>query len=156
MQQVGSSCGAISPFCWAEVNGVSYWMSQTAFYVFDGSVKKLDCSVQNFVFDDLDITSQVQVYAGINVDFNEVTWFYPSKGSQVINRSVTYNYLEDIWYTNTGFARTAWSDRGVYANPFASRYYPNDLPTNETIRGCLLYTSPSPRDLVISRMPSSA
>ena len=135
LQQVGSSCGAISPFCWAEVNGVSYWMSQTAFYVFDGSVKKLECSVQNFIFEDLDTTSQVQTYAGINVDFNEVTWFYPSKGSQVINRSVTYNYLEDIWYTNTGFARTAWSDRGVYANPFASRYYPNDLPTNETIRG---------------------
>ena len=135
LQQVGSSCGAISPFCWAEVNGVSYWMSQTAFYIFDGSVKKLDCTVQSFVFDDLDTTAQVQVYAGINVDFNEVTWFYPSKGSSAINRSVTYNYLEDVWYTNTGFARTAWSDRGVYANPFASRYYPNDLPTNETIRG---------------------
>jgi len=135
IQQVGSSCGAVSPFCWAEVNGVSYWMSQTAFYIFDGSVKKLDCTVQSYVFDDLDTTSQVQVYAGINVDFNEVTWFYPSKGSTVINRSVTYNYLEDVWYTNTGFARTAWSDRGVYSNPFASRYYPNDLPTNETIRG---------------------
>ena len=135
IQQVGSSCGAVSPFCWAEVNGVSYWMSQTAFYIFDGSVKKLDCTVQSYVFDDLDTTSQVQVYAGINVDFNEVTWFYPSKGSNVINRSVTYNYLEDVWYTNTGFARTAWSDRGVYSNPFASRYYPNDLPTNETIRG---------------------
>ena len=135
LQQVGSSCGAVSPFCWAEVNGVSYWMSQTAFYIFDGSVKKLDCTVQSYVFDDLDTTSQVQVYAGINVDFNEVTWFYPSKGSNVINRSVTYNYLEDVWYTNTGFARTAWSDRGVYSNPFASRYYPNDLPTNETIRG---------------------
>ena len=27
---------------------------------------------------------------------------------------------------------------------------------NEEIQGCLLYTSPSPRDLVISRMPSSA
>ena len=135
LQQVGSSCGAVSPFCWAEVNGVSYWMSQTAFYIFDGSVKKLDCTVQSYVFDDLDTTSQVQVYAGINVDFNEVTWFYPSKGSTVINRSVTYNYLEDVWYTNTGFARTAWSDRGVYSNPFASRYYPNDLPTNETIRG---------------------
>ena len=135
LQQVGSSCGAVSPFCWAEVNGVSYWMSQTAFYIFDGSVKKLDCTVQSYVFDDLDTTSQVQVYAGINVDFNEVTWFYPSKGSNVINRSVTYNYLEDVWYTNTGFARTAWSDRGVYSNPFASRYYPNELPTNETIRG---------------------
>ena len=133
--QVGSSCGAISPFCWAEVNGVSYWMSQTAFYIFDGSVKKLECSVQNYVFEDLNTTAQVQIFCGLNVDFNEVTWFYPSAGSQTLDRSVTYNYLEKIWYTNTGFARTGWSDRGVFPNPFAAKFLPNDTPTNDAIRG---------------------
>ena len=30
------------------------------------------------------------------------------------------------------------------------------LPTLEKIRTCLLYTSPSPRDATLSRMPSSA
>ena len=30
------------------------------------------------------------------------------------------------------------------------------LFTNESIKACLLYTSPSPRDLSTSRMPSSA
>ena len=104
LQQVGSSCGAISPFCWAEVNGVTYWMSQTAFYMFDGSVKKLDCSVQDFVFAMLVHHHKYKLYAGINVDFNEVTWFYPSEGSDYLDRSVTYNYLEQVWYTNTGFS----------------------------------------------------
>ena len=32
----------------------------------------------------------------------------------------------------------------------------NEVPTNNTIIGCLLYTSPSPRDKRQSRMPSSA
>ena len=32
--------------------------------------------------------------------------------------------------------------------------YPDDNP--KTIYGCLLYTSPSPRDGLLSRMPSSA
>ena len=32
----------------------------------------------------------------------------------------------------------------------------NDNVNNELIRNCLLYTSPSPRDLYRSRMPSSA
>ena len=31
-----------------------------------------------------------------------------------------------------------------------------DLESVDNIRGCLLYTSPSPRDATLSRMPSSA
>ena len=32
----------------------------------------------------------------------------------------------------------------------------NDIPANGGTLGCLLYTSPSPRDVEESRMPSSA
>ena len=135
LQQVGSSCGAISPFCWAEINGVTFWMSQTAFYRFDGTVKKLDCTVQDFVFGDVSPSSQVQTFCGVNVDFNEVTWFYPSNGADYIDRSVTYNYLEDVWYTNAGFSRTAWTDRGVFANPYGSSYSTSTPANNETILG---------------------
>jgi hypothetical protein len=135
LQQVGSSCGAISPFCYAEVNGVTFWMSQTAFYMFDGSVKKLECSVQDFVFSNVSASAQVQTYCGLNVDFNEVTWFYPSDGSDYLDRSVTYNYLEKVWYTNSGFSRTAWTDRGVFANPYASSYSTSTLGNNETVLG---------------------
>ena len=39
----------------------------------------------------------------------------------------------------------------------SSRKKPNyKLKLNDLIRICLLYTSPSPRDLAVSRMPSSA
>ena len=135
LQQVGANCGAVSPNCVVDVNGSTFWMSQTAFYMFDGAIKKLDCSVQDFVFDDIDGVAQGQVAAAVNTDFNEVTWFYPSKNSTFLNRAVTYNYLENIWYNNTGFARTAWIDRGVYNNPYAPNYEPTALPNNETIMG---------------------
>ena len=135
LQQVGANCGAVSPNCVVDVNGSTFWMSQTAFYIFDGAIKKLDCSVQDFVFDDIDGTAQGQVATAVNTDFNEVTWFYPSNGSTFLDRSVTYNYLENIWYNNTGFARTAWIDRGVYNNPYAPNYEPTALPNNETIMG---------------------
>lgn len=135
LQQVGANCGAVSPNCVVDVNGVTFWMSQTAFYMFDGAIKKLDCSVQDFVFDDIDGVAQGQVAAAVNTDFNEVTWFYPSKNSTFLNRAVTYNYLENIWYNNTGFARTAWIDRGVYNNPYAPNYEPTALPNSEVIMG---------------------
>ena len=135
LQQVGANCGAVSPNAVVDVNGATFWMSQTAFYMFDGAIKKLDCSVQDFVFDNIDGTSQGQVAAAVNTDFNEVTWFYPSSGSTSLDRSVTYNYLEGIWYNNTGFARTAWVDRGVYNAPYAPKYSATVLPDNEVIMG---------------------
>ena len=56
--------------------------------MFDGAIKKIPCTVQDFVFDDIDNVAQGQVAAGVNTDFNEVTWFYPSSGSNFINKSV--------------------------------------------------------------------
>ena len=43
----------------------------------------------------------------------------------------------------------------VFAEP-ASKDDIDPIETNEWIESCLLYTSPSPRDLSTSRMPSSA
>ena len=37
-----------------------------------------------------------------------------------------------------------------------SKTYPILLQEDNKIRSCLLYTSPSPRDATLSRMPSSA
>ena len=135
LNQIGANCGAISASCVADVNGVTFWMSQTAFYQFDGAIKKLDCTVQDFVFDDINSTANGQVSVAVNTDFNEVTWFYASASSDFLDRSVTYNYLEGVWYTNDGFVRTSWVDRGVYALPYATYYDSASTPNNETILG---------------------
>ena len=135
LNQIGANCGAISPNSVADVNGVTFWMSQTAFYQFDGAIKKLDCTVQDFVFDDINSTANGQVSIAVNTDFNEVTWFYASASSDFLNRSVTYNYLEGVWYTNSGFVRSSWVDRGVYPLPYATYYDATSIPNNETILG---------------------
>tara|TARA_R110000796_G_scaffold118635_1_gene232394 strand:+ start:85 stop:1119 length:1035 start_codon:yes stop_codon:yes gene_type:complete len=134
LTQLAANCGAVSAHCAVDVNGVTFWMSQQAFYMFDGSVKKMPCTVQDYVFDDFSITQQQLVYAGINTDFNEVTWFYASEDSGFIDRCVTFNYLENVWYTNS-LARSTWLDRGVYQLPYATEYEPTSLGTTPTILG---------------------
>jgi len=129
-QQLGSNCGIIGPHASADVNGVAYWMSKDAFFVFDGTVKKLACSVQDFVFEDLNIAQASLVNVGINTQFNEVTWYYPTLNSDRINRYVTYNYLENVWSIGT-MARTAWHDTGTFDRPIATEYLP--LDTEATI-----------------------
>ncbi len=123
-QQLGANCGCIGPHASADVNGVSYWMSKDAFYVFDGTVKKMPCTVQDYVFKDMNIVEAAKTHVGINTQFNEVTWWYCSLGQNYINRFVTYNYLEDVWSVGT-LSRTTWQDLGTYDKPVAMDFDPN-------------------------------
>jgi len=122
-QQLGANCGIIGPHACADVNGVAYWMSKDAFFVFDGTVKKIPSSVQDYVFEDINIAQSFAINVGINTQFNEVTWFYPTLNSTYINRFVTYNYLENVWSIGT-MARTAWTDIGSFDKPLATKYDP--------------------------------
>jgi len=134
-QQLGANCGLIAPHASADVNGVAYWMSKDAFFVFDGTVKKLPCSVQDYVFQDLNQIQAEKVHVGINTQFNEVTWWYCTANSNYIDRFVTYNYLENVWSVGT-MPRTAWQDLGVYPKPLATTYDPTGTQsTISTING---------------------
>jgi hypothetical protein len=134
-QQLGANCGCLGPHAALDVNGVAFWMGPEAFYVFDGTVKKLPCTVQDYVFKDLDLTQKQKFHAGVNSQFNEVTWWYCSVGETYIDRFVTFNYLENVWSTGS-MARTAWCDIGTYARPVATTYLENsNAATISTIYG---------------------
>ena len=125
-QQLGTNCGTVSNNGTADVNGVAYWMSSDSFFVFDGTVKKLPCSVQDSVFQNYNYTQRSLVYCGLNTEFNEVTWFYPTASSSVIDAYVSYNYLENCWYQGT-MARTTWRDKGTYELPIATEWAPTSV-----------------------------
>jgi hypothetical protein len=134
-QQLGTNCGCIGPHAAADVNGLAFWMGTEAFYVFDGTVKKMPCTVQDFVFKDINLTQGTKTHVGVNSQFNEVTWWYCSFTSDFIDRFVTYNYLENTWHVGT-MPRTAWVDIGTYAKPLAAEYLPeNTEDTISTIYG---------------------
>ena len=123
-KQIGTNCGTLSAHSAVEAENVVYWMSDGAFYLFDGVVKEIPCSVQDYVFQDLNEDEHSIIYAGVNLDFSEVNWFYASGSSTAINRVVTYNYLERVWTIGT-LARTTWASKDVFANPLATKYMPN-------------------------------
>jgi len=123
-QQLGANCGCIGPHAAVDVNGLAFWMGTEAFYLFDGTVKKLPCTVQDYVFKDLNQVQKTKVHVGLNSQFNEVTWWYCSVTSDFIDRCVTYNYLENTWAIGT-MARTSWVDLSAYPKPLASKYEPD-------------------------------
>jgi len=103
--------------------------------MFDGSVKKIPCSVQDHVFDNINANAKQDVFCAANADFNEVMWFYPSSGSDQIDRVVIFNYAENLWYVGT-LARSSWADSGVYPVPYAAEFEAEDTTASiSTING---------------------
>ena len=142
IQQVGSNCGLIGQHALVYVDGAVYWMGESGgFFVFDGTVKRLPCSVEDFVFtdvnsDDLGINydSGEIVYSNYNSLFTEINWFYPKAGSNSVDRCVTYNYREDVW-TTSSLARTTYADKYLFDKPIATEFASSTTPTFPTIQG---------------------
>ena len=143
-EQVGTNCGLIGKNAAIEIDGVAYWMGNNGFFSFDGTVNTLPCSVEDYVYDDVDTTKGQQVNAGINNLFTEVTWWYPSSGSEFNNRYVVYNYGQNNaqlpmgnWYTgtNTNSIRTTWIDSLVYPKPYATAFNSSNTGTFPVVQG---------------------
>ena len=134
LRQLGANCGLIAQHAAIEVNGRAYWMSDNSFYMYDGVVKKMPCSVQDYVFDDLSYTNRNDIACGINTAFNEIIWYYPSANATAIDRGVAYNYLEGTWYT-VNIGRTTWLGAYVFENPIATEYDASVTANVSTILG---------------------
>jgi len=125
--QVGTNCGLAGQNACVEVDGSAYWMSKNGFFRFAGKLESLPCLVEDFVYDNINLTSGNQlVSAGLNNLFGEVTWFYPSATSDVVDKMVTYNYFDSspqrpVWSVGT-LARTMWRDSAVFGLPHALSY----------------------------------
>ena len=96
-----------------------FWMGNNEFYVYNGAVQKIPCTLRDFVFSDFNNLQAEKVFAGVNSSFSEIWWFYPSADSNEINKYVIYNYQQQIWYFGS-LQRTAWLDRGVNELPTAA------------------------------------
>jgi hypothetical protein len=133
-EQVGTNCGLIGKNAAVEIDGVAFWLSPKGFFMFDGTVKTLPCSVEDFVYDNIDTTKGQQVFAGINNLYTEVIWYYPSANSDYNDKYVIYNYTDKVWYTGTE-ARTTWIDAEIYAKPFATKFTSNASGTFPVVVG---------------------
>jgi len=129
-QQAGTNCGLIGKNAAVEVDGSAYWMSENGFFNYDGQLKSMPCLVEDFVYDSLNSVPRDLFNAGVNNLFGEINWFYCSANSNVVDRVVTYNYLDSsrerpIW-TVGSLDRTAWQDSAVYDKPHATYFDATD------------------------------
>ena len=119
LQQLASNITIMSPNAAVATEDVVFWMGIDNFYVYAGQTQQLPCTVKDKVFLDFNFEQADKVVSGINSEFSEVFWFYPSAGSSDNDKYVVYNYGEKVWYFGS-LARSAWIDRGVRTYPIAA------------------------------------
>ena len=124
--QVGTNCGLIGQNAAIEVDGAAYWFSENGFFKYSGNLESMICLVEDFVFTNLNTTASQLINAGLNNLFGEITWFYCSEGSTILDRCVTYNYFDStpqrpVWTTGT-LARGTWKDSAIFGLPHATEY----------------------------------
>ena len=144
--QVGTNCGLIGQNAAVEVDGAAYWFSENGFFRYAGALQSLPCLVEDFVFNDLNTTANQLINAGLNNLFGEINWFYCSSGATVVDRVVTFNYVEStgqrpIWTTGT-LDRTTWQDSAVFGLPHATDYDADSNNSYDVVGntdGCTIY-----------------
>ena len=133
-----------------------FWMGLDNFYVYTGQTQQLACSVKDKVFNDFNLTQKDKIVSGVNSEFSEVIWYYPSESNSIANggngdndKYVVYNYAEKVWYYGN-LSRTAWIDRGIKSFPIgaSSNYlYNHELGFDDDGSPMTSYIESAPMDI---------
>ena len=122
---LGVNCGAVAKNGAISVDGTVYWIGKSNFFLYNGAIQELPCTVQYFVFDRMQKVYFDKIFVGQNKKFNEITWFYVSNDNSAGTTNpepdsyVTYNYAENVWTVGT-LDRNVWVDAQGFRNvPFA-------------------------------------
>jgi len=135
-RQLGTNCGMIGPHAGVDYNGTPIWMGYENFYAYDGQVRNLPATIRRYVFDNLNIDQKDKIYAGINSEFKEIMWLYPSTDSDECDSYVLYSPEENYWTYGSCFW-TTFADRTIFGNT---------ITTGATVSGSNLYNN-EPTDI---------
>ena len=154
-QVLMDNISVMSPNSMITVNNVTYWMGKDRFYMYNGTVSTLPCTLKQYIFDDINQDQAYQVTCGSNEGFNEVWWFYVSEDTSatIIDKYVVYNYLEQVWYYGT-MNRSAWYQTGTVQFPIAATQATTALVTGSISGNVLTVTSVTVGALAVGQVIS--
>lgn len=113
---IGQNTDIVGQNARGALGDVVMWMGKDAFYMYDGRIRIVPCSVWSKVFNDFNKSQAQKVFAGVNSTYGEITFYYPSLNSTENDRYVTYSTIENAWTFGT-LARTAWTDHSLFSYP---------------------------------------
>ena len=118
---LSNNISIIGPNAIGAANNIVYWMGADKFYVYTGRVETLPCALRQYVYGDINLQQNYQVFCGSNEGYSEIWWYYCSANSTTVDRYVIYNYLDKVWYYGN-LNRSAWLDSPLREYPMGATY----------------------------------
>lgn len=113
---VSNALSIVGPYAAINARNSVYWMDENQFFLYNGTVLPLECTVREYVFGDFNFSQRYKVFALLVSEFNEIWWLYPSANSNSCDRYVSYNFLNNEWFIGT-LQRTAGLDLALGGKP---------------------------------------
>ena len=116
--RMGDNNGLLSANCLVTTARFAMWAAERNFWLYDGSLKKLESDIIDFFYDDLSETEYSKTYSFTVRDFNEVWWVYQSKTSTTTEPDsyICYDYALNHW-TKGKLDRTVGIDKSATTTP---------------------------------------
>ena len=150
--RVGDNSGLLSANCLVTTTRFAMWAAERNFWLYDGSIKKLESDVIDFFYDDLSETEYSKTYSFTIRDFNEVWWVYQSKTSATAEPDsyICYDYALNHW-TKGKLDRTVGIDKAATSTPLmvssSGLIYNHELEYVSIIDGDAPYCETGPIEL---------
>jgi hypothetical protein len=121
--EIASGCGMIGRKAAAVMNGITYWMGQSQFFMLSGNgVQPIVCPVWDVIFQDLDTSNLNKIRVAANSQFSEISWYYPTIGGNgEVQKYVKYNVILQTWDFGT-LSRTAWINQSIFGPPIGAGF----------------------------------
>lgn len=119
---ISDETGVVSPRAVASLPNGAVFVGQHSFWLFNGGLSKLNCSVSDFVFHQGNLNAPKACFMGTNEVVQEIWFFFPATGEVEASRYVNFKYSTEIeWWSKGLLTRTAWlnpvwSSRPILAN----------------------------------------
>ena len=116
--RVGDNNGLLSANSLITTARFAMWGAERNFWLYDGSLKKLESDIIDFFYDDLSDTEYSKTYSFTVRDFNEVWWLYQSKTSETTEPDsyICFDYALNHW-TKGKLDRTVGIDKSATSTP---------------------------------------
>ena len=141
--RVGDNNGLLSPNCVVTTARFAMWAAERNFWIYDGSLNKLESDITDFFYDDLSDTEYSKTYGFTIRNFNEVWWLYQSKDSATgePDSYVCYDYALNHW-TKGKLDRTVGVDNAAVFSPLMVT--PDGLIYNHELSGTAITDGVAP------------
>lgn len=112
---VGQNCGCSVGEAVVSTQDFVVWPGDDDFYIYDGSVRRLECSVIDRFQANINTLNRGKMVGYVNQDFAEVWWLYQS-GSDEVDSYIVWDFKRNHWFTGT-LERTAMGATPALSGP---------------------------------------